>query len=189
MNKIAVSVLSFLAFSVFLVYSVDWGRLPNIISGVDSSWILASVIVRITIGVFATYRLRELLKIIGKPLKLFYVWNVANVGALISLLLPFSAGGFAMPYFLSKKLKSGYKKTLFMVFVDAYFVWPLMVIIGILSLIYFYSAGLVGLRIGSNLRTIAAGILIVIIAFSLLVRGSYKRHFLNYLKKSKDINI
>ena len=45
------------------------------------------------------YRLKELLRIIGGKVGLTYIWSLANIGALVSVIFPFSAGGFAMPLF------------------------------------------------------------------------------------------
>src|SRR3989344_4814779 len=86
-----------LFFSILLAKVLDLRRIPEIIEEIDWWWIIISTFTGILTSFLGPYRLKELLRIIGGKGGLTYIWSLANIGALVSVIFPFSAGGFAMP--------------------------------------------------------------------------------------------
>ncbi|OGM24047.1 hypothetical protein A2715_02620 [Candidatus Woesebacteria bacterium RIFCSPHIGHO2_01_FULL_39_32] len=179
MKRIITIFISVAIFVCLLFYIVDIGKIPVILQKVNWYLVVVASILGLATSILGPFRLKELLRIIGGEVDKLYIWNLANIGALLSLIFPLSAGGFAMSYFLKKKINTTYKKTFFIVFVDAFFSLPLLLALGVIACVYFFNKNLLTIEImAKNMFLIT-----VLAIFGILVIFLQKRDFINRIRE------
>jgi uncharacterized membrane protein YbhN (UPF0104 family) len=130
----------YIIFTIILIgvwfYLIDFNIIRSIIYNVNWFYIFLATILGLIFSLLGSWRLKYLLSLVGEiPFK--YVWSISNIGALISLISPFSLGGIMMPYIIAKKLRSSYIKIFPLIVLDAYISLPVGIILSIFAIIYF----------------------------------------------------
>lgn len=192
MRKIFYLVITF-AFIFVLLRLVDVGKSLSLIKEANFLFILLSIILGFLSSLLGALRLKTLFSIVGE-VQLFFIWLLGYAGALISLIFPFSLGGFAMAYFLAKKLGISYKKSLVILFVDFFLGVVVVLGLALFAIPYFSQKGLLSVSISLSMLVVVFalfGVFFVLIFKSKTTRlqdglGKLKKAF-SLFSKSKTI--
>lgn len=106
-----------IAFIFLIYYMVDFKAGILLIGKAKWYFLIPAILMGILNSFLVAFKLKNTFSLI-KKLSLKYFWALSNIGSMISIILPFSAGGFSMAYFLSKKAKVAYSKALFLIVAD-----------------------------------------------------------------------
>ncbi|MFV1917535.1 MAG: YbhN family protein [Patescibacteria group bacterium] len=162
-----------LFFVYLLLRLVDVNQVVGLITSAKWQLVLLAILVGILQSFFGAARLKTLFSIVDE-VSISYIWPLSYVGALISLILPFSIGGFSMAYFLTKKVKVSYVKSFAILFVDFAMGVIIILILAFIGLVYFSEKRLLSVEtIGFNgtLGLLLAGfIALIIIVFLLAIK-------------------
>jgi len=183
MRKIFYLLLT-LFFIFLLFYFVDVKQAVSLIPGAKWHFILFSVILGIIGSLLIAFRLKILFSIVGE-IPILYIWLLSYVGALASLILPFSVGGFAMAYFLSKKLKASYAKTLAILFVDFVLGVLLVFVLALFAVWHFSQKKLLTIKPGDLNGLFLPLLLAILFSFLILIFKSKLRLMENLLIRVK----
>lgn len=116
MRRIFYTILT-LIFVFIWFHLVDVGEAVGRVRDVNLTFVFWAIGLGLVSSLIGALRLKTLVSIFGQ-VSLIYLWFLGWLGAVISLIFPFSIGGFAMAYFISRKLSISYKKAFSILFVD-----------------------------------------------------------------------
>lgn len=136
MKKLTYIFLTF-AFIFLIYYLVDFKSGILLIGKTKWYFLVLAVLIGILNSFLVAMRLQNTFSL-RKKLLLKYFWALSNIGSMISIILPFSAGGFSMAYFLSKKAKTTYTKALSLIIIDMLLGISPILIMSPLAIYYFY---------------------------------------------------
>lgn len=183
----------YLLLTLFFIFL--WFRLVNVREAViltlraNIFYIVLAAMLGFVQSFLSSLRLKTLLSIIGK-VSILYIWPLSFIGALISLIFPFSIGGFAMTYFISRKLKTSYPKTFSILFVDYILPVLLTLALALLALLYFSQKKVIAIRTDSllNMNLLIIFGLIILILFSFFkLRISFFKKLFTGLKRGFNL--
>lgn len=173
MRKIFYLILTVI-FILLLFRLVDVGRALELTTRARWTLIILAVFLGIIQSFIGAFRLRTLLKIVS-DIPVLYLWPLGYVAALLSLVFPFSLGGFAMAYFLAEKAKITYKKSFAIIFVDAMLAVILTFVLSFFAVIYFYNKKLVGISSGALSSPILVFFVLLVATFILVMFARLKK--------------
>lgn len=106
-----------LFFIISLYYLVDFKLVFKLIAKANIFLIILATVIGIVNSYLVALRFKTVFTFV-RDIKVSYFWALSYIGSFVSTVFPFSLGGFSMAYFLSKKAKINYKKSLMMIIVD-----------------------------------------------------------------------
>jgi uncharacterized protein (TIRG00374 family) len=163
-----------LFFVYLLLRLVDVNQVVGLITSAKWQLVLLAILVGILQSFLGAARFKTLFSIVDE-VSISYIWPLSYIGALISLIFPFSIGGFSMAHFLAKKAKISYKKSFAILFVDFVMGVIIILIIGFIGFVHFSEKRLLSVEsMGLNgiLGFLLAGfVALVIIVILLAIKG------------------
>lgn len=117
MTKKIISILLVLLVIILWFYFIDVETVFLYFGQIKVRWVLAAILLSLLHTFLSAYKLSIFLNLI-KKLSPFYIWGLLYIGAVISLLSSFPAGGFSMAYLLKTKTNVGYHKIVCILLVD-----------------------------------------------------------------------
>lgn len=136
-------VLSFLLGIIVIIlwfYLVDIEAVFTYLDQINGWWIIVAITLSLLHTFISAYKLTIFLNLI-KKLSTFYIWGLLYIGAVVSLLTSFPAGGFSMAYLLKTRTKIGYHKIVGILLVDYMVNVLVTIIIAFVGILYFIYSG------------------------------------------------
>lgn len=166
--RIVIYAVFLLIFIAILGFFVDFSKAFVFIFSADYKFLIFAVSLSVVFSFFSTWRLKVLLSVIG-DIPFWYLWGLGYVGAFISIIFPFSAGGFIVTYILSKKLQVSYIKLFSLLFIDFLLNYVINIILAPFAAWYFLQKHLISIAPNEGeIIFLSAGILITCVVFFLV---------------------
>ncbi len=125
MKKNKISIIISFSIALILMYAIlkkiGFEKLPEYLASINYTWIAAATMLYTVDMMVRAYRWQQILKDNSINIRLTDSFLAYNLGNAMNILIPAKIGDIARSYFLNKKYKLAYAKTLPATFVDRIF--------------------------------------------------------------------